>query len=79
MSTNGSSQGMTEDLNLKDADYNIAVSIFFIPYVIFGICHCPKEGASSSTNVWAELPSNTLLVRFQKPSHYIGFLTVAWG
>lgn len=26
-----------------------------------------------------EVPSNTLLVRFKKPSHYIGTITVAWG
>lgn len=26
-----------------------------------------------------EVPSNTLLIRFRKPSQYIGAITVAWG
>ncbi|KAK3680348.1 hypothetical protein LTR37_021308 [Vermiconidia calcicola] len=58
---NAKIEGMTEDLNMQDTDYNIAVSIFFIPYIL------------------CELPSNAILVRFKKPSHYIGTLTVAWG
>ncbi|KAK3715903.1 hypothetical protein LTR37_006886 [Vermiconidia calcicola] len=58
---NAKIEGMTEDLNMQDTDYNIAVSIFFVPYIL------------------CELPSNAILVRFKKPSHYIGTLTVAWG
>lgn len=33
---NAKIEGMDTDLNLTGPQYNIAVSIFFIPYVIFG-------------------------------------------
>ena len=34
---NAKIEGMTEDLNMQDTNYNVAVSVFFIPYIIFGM------------------------------------------
>ncbi|KAK3717489.1 hypothetical protein LTR37_005879 [Vermiconidia calcicola] len=58
---NAKIEGMTEDLNMQDTDYNVAVSVFFIPYIIF------------------EIPANTVLARFNRPSHFMGALTISWG
>lgn len=32
---NAKIQGMVEDLNMQGSDYNVALLIFFIPYVLF--------------------------------------------
>lgn len=29
--------------------------------------------------ILSEMPSNTLLLRFKRPSHYIGTLVTLWG
>jgi hypothetical protein len=34
---NAKIQGMTKDLNMKGDDYNIALFIFFVPYILFEI------------------------------------------
>ena len=34
---NAKIQGMTEDLHMKGNDYNIALFIFFIPYILFEV------------------------------------------
>ncbi|KAF2169761.1 hypothetical protein M409DRAFT_64778 [Zasmidium cellare ATCC 36951] len=34
---NAKIQGMTEDLNMKGNDYNIALFIFFVPYILFEV------------------------------------------
>jgi len=34
---NAKIQGLTEDLNMKATDYNIALFVFFIPYILFEV------------------------------------------
>lgn len=34
---NAKIEGLTEDLNLSGTEYNIALSIFFIPYILLGM------------------------------------------
>ncbi|KAJ6066430.1 hypothetical protein N7499_001393 [Penicillium canescens] len=72
--------GLTEDLGLSGIQYNIALSLFFIPYVLLGES---KPGTFLSTDLQAnlepEVPSNILLKTFTRPSHYLGILTVSWG
>lgn len=34
---NAKIQGMTEDLKMKNQDYNIALFVFFIPYILFEV------------------------------------------
>jgi hypothetical protein len=34
---NAKIQGLTKDLDMKDQDYNIALFVFFIPYILFEI------------------------------------------
>jgi MFS family permease len=34
---NAKIQGLTEDLDMKNTDYNIALFVFFIPYILFEI------------------------------------------
>ncbi|KAL6416226.1 major facilitator superfamily transporter [Ilyonectria robusta] len=58
---NAKIEGLMEDLNLSGTQYNIALSIFFVPYIIL------------------EMPSNTLLLKFKRPSHYLGTLVTLWG
>ncbi|KAJ5698922.1 major facilitator superfamily domain-containing protein [Penicillium macrosclerotiorum] len=58
---NAKIEGLMEDLSLSGEQYNIALSIFFVPYIIL------------------EMPSNTLLLKFKRPSHYLGLLITLWG
>ncbi|KPI37148.1 putative transporter [Cyphellophora attinorum] len=58
---NAKIEGLEKSLGMAGVDYNIAVAIFFVPYILF------------------EVPSNFLLTKFNKPSHYIGGLVIAWG
>ncbi|KAI4845382.1 MFS general substrate transporter, partial [Aureobasidium sp. EXF-8845] len=58
---NAKIEGMMEDLGMSGIQYNIVLSIFFIPYILL------------------EVPSNVLLKKFKRPSHYIGMLVVSWG
>jgi hypothetical protein len=58
---NAKIEGMTEDLHLSGSQYNIALSIFFVPYILL------------------EIPSNQILLRFKRPSTYLGVLIVLWG
>ena len=48
-------------MKLTGTQYNIALSLFFPPYIL------------------AEVPSNILMLKFKRPSHYIGMLVVLWG
>ncbi|VUC20478.1 unnamed protein product [Clonostachys rosea] len=58
---NAKIEGLVEDLGLSGTQYNIALSIFFVPYILL------------------EMPSNVLLLKFKRPSHYLGILIVTWG
>lgn len=33
---NAKIEGLTSDLNMKGIQYNVAVAIFFIPFILFG-------------------------------------------
>lgn len=33
---NAKIEGLPEDLNMKGIQYNVAVAIFFIPFILFG-------------------------------------------
>ena len=37
---NAKIEGLTEDLKMRGIDYNVAVAIFFIPFVLFGKTWC---------------------------------------
>lgn len=39
---NAKIEGLTEDLNMDGIQWNIALSIFFVPYVIFGTTFVPR-------------------------------------
>ncbi|KAL3450216.1 major facilitator superfamily domain-containing protein [Aspergillus insuetus] len=58
---NAKIEGLTDDLELSGTQYNIALSIFFVPYIIL------------------EMPSNMLLLKFKRPSHYIAIIVTLWG
>ncbi|CEJ61549.1 Putative Permease of the major facilitator superfamily [Penicillium brasilianum] len=58
---NAKIEGLLSSLHMDGIQYNIALSIFFIPYVL------------------AEVPSNIILNRLMRPSHYLGFLIFCWG
>jgi len=58
---NAKIEGLVEDLNMTSVQYNIVLSIFFIPYILL------------------EVPSNIILKKFARPSHYLGLLVVSWG
>ncbi|KAK7023646.1 hypothetical protein VNI00_016608 [Paramarasmius palmivorus] len=56
-------EGLDKDLGMTSTMYNVALSVFFVPYILF------------------EIPANAILTRYfkEKPSIWIGFLTVTWG
>ncbi|KAK7214671.1 hypothetical protein V2G26_002674 [Clonostachys chloroleuca] len=58
---NAKIEGLMEDLKLDGTKYNIALSIFFVPYILL------------------EVPSNTLLLKFKRPSTYLAILVTTWG
>ncbi|KAJ5183379.1 hypothetical protein N7492_000995 [Penicillium capsulatum] len=58
---NAKIEGLLPSLQMDGIQYNIALSIFFIPYVL------------------AEVPSNMILNRLQRPSRYLGGLIFCWG
>lgn len=37
LSGNAKIQGLTEDLDMKKTDYNIALFVFFVPYILFEV------------------------------------------
>lgn len=58
-------------------DYNVALVVFFIPYVgIHMRYHCYS---THPRQVLCEVPSNILLSKFTRPSYYIGVLVTCWG
>jgi hypothetical protein len=72
---------MLPDLNMTGTDYNVALAIFFVPYVLCGntilipVCTSFADLEMSIT----EVPSNILLAKFRRPSVYLAILTVLWG
>lgn len=38
---NAKIEGLLESLDMSGTDYNIALAIFFVPYVLFGMYRCP--------------------------------------
>ena len=74
------------DLGLTGVQYNVALSILFVTYIICGKCQI-----SSPEPAWrllvdtvltfceTEIPSNMLLKKFKKPSHYMSMLVTCWG
>lgn len=51
---NAKIQGLTDDLNMKKQDYNIALFVFFIPYIIFEVpCNMILKKLAPST--WLSL------------------------
>ena len=46
---------------MTGTDYNVALAVFFVPYVL------------------CEVPSNLILIKFSRPSTYIGSLVILWG
>ncbi|RMJ09709.1 hypothetical protein CDV36_010657 [Fusarium kuroshium] len=58
---NAKIEGMTDDLKLSGDEYNIALSVFFVTYIL------------------CEVPSNMLLLKFKRPSTYLGILVTTWG
>jgi MFS family permease len=59
--------------------YNIALSIFFVPYVLAGTYDSPARNPLISADLVGEVPSNIILNRLKRPSHYLGFLIFCWG
>ncbi|KAI1339186.1 major facilitator superfamily transporter [Xylariaceae sp. FL0016] len=58
---NAKIEGLLDDLNMTGDQYNIALSIFFVPYIL------------------AEVPSNMILEKFNRPSLYMGTIVLLWG
>ena len=78
---NAKIEGMNEDLGLSDIEYNFVLSIFFVPYIIFGAYYLMTTNESSQANFAAllEIPSNTILNLVKRPSYYIGMIAMSWG
>ena len=66
---------------MSGTQYNIALGIFFVPYVLFGMtAPSIRFLAYLLTRAWLlEVPSNILLAKFKKPSLYLSILMLLWG
>jgi hypothetical protein len=78
---NSKVEGVDEDLSLDGVKYNIALSVFFIPYILFG-----KKSPNvylilfiRTKQVAAEIPSNWMLSKTKRPSIFLGAMIVCWG
>jgi len=77
---NAKIEGMLDDLGLDGIQYNTALAIFFIPYVLLGKFTLHRHGTRAMTDGDdAEVPSNMLLKNFTRPSIYLGILILCWG
>lgn len=83
---NAKIEGMNVDLGLSDIQYNFILSIFFVPYIIFGkpFPWLPQnvkgfQSQAYTLGVPIEIPSNTILNLVKRPSYYIGCIAMAWG
>jgi hypothetical protein len=47
--------------------------------VVYFFLYQSSEFPSNAVNAFAEVPSNYLLHRFNKPSRYIGAMIMTWG
>lgn len=63
---NAKIQGMIEDLNMTGHDYNIALFVFFIPYILFEVPSniiikrmAPSTWLSIIMVLWGELDTHT--------------------
>ncbi|KAJ5817122.1 major facilitator superfamily domain-containing protein [Penicillium robsamsonii] len=74
---NAKIEGLLEDLRLDGIQWNVALSVFFIPYILLGMSDVPCLSSQGLIN--SEIPSNMLLKRLQRPSVYLGILIVTWG
>jgi len=87
---NAEIEGLLPSLHMNGHQYNIALSIFFVPFVLAGkdfyLLDFHKKiaaGARACLHVLTlnklEVPSNMILNRIRRPSIYIGVLIVIWG
>lgn len=76
---NAKIEGLLEDLNMDGLHYNIALAIFFIPYILLGMFSCSSLTVPERELTSAEVPSNILLKKFSRPSIYLGILITSWG
>lgn len=73
---NAKIEGLEADLNMTGTDYNIALtsSLYRTSFLV----------SSVFEQTWilltvTEIPSNTLLLYFKRPSTYLGILVCTWG
>lgn len=70
---------MTKNLEMRGVDYNVAVAIFFIPFVLCGMPTLSSTQHQAVSNVVSEVPSNMILHKINRPSIYMGGIVIAWG
>jgi hypothetical protein len=76
---NAKIEGMLDSLHMTDKKYNVALSLFFVPYILFGKYNdCCKPRIP---DFLVEVPANSILDQYFRstPSWWIAGLTVAWG
>lgn len=76
---NAKIEGMVSQLHMDGVQYNIAVSLFFVTYILFGMCLLEELLFDHVAKPHAELPSNAVLAHVKRPSRYVGVITIAWG
>lgn len=76
---NAKIEGLEDDLKITPSQYNIALSVFFVPYVVLGKSPPGRCMWAIILTQYQEVPSNYLLTKFKRPSVYIGGIIVAWG
>ena len=77
---NAKIEGMNDDLGLVGNQYNIASTLFFVPYIIFGMLSLSTEGYQNGvgSNECLEIPSNIVLKK-TRPSFWLSLQVVTWG
>jgi MFS family permease len=85
---NAKIEGLDTELGLGSLQWSLVLSMFWIPYILFGgyLYTCPGQGQRPGNREqdifsWLalEIPSNMILKSMRRPSIYLGVLVTAGG
>jgi len=76
---NAKIQGLMKDLHMDGHQYNIALLIFFVPYIMLEVCTIVLTAIRTMcTYLPDQIPSN-LILRRVSPSTWLSSLAFCWG
>lgn len=75
---NAKIDGLTEDLKLKGTEFNVALVVFYVPYILVGSSLSRKQCKTNWIDFILDVPSNWVIKRF-RAGYYLPLLITSWG